>query len=251
MKYKKHKSYWQRDIRKREYLRILMEGTTLVFVLSYVFYGTLWAVPFLFPLLIGYFYIQTLELIKKKQSQFRLQFKNAIQSLSAALHVGYSAENAMRETYRELQLLYQKEERILREFRYMNHQLDMNMALEGILSAFAKRTMDEEVRLFVTVFSMAKRSGGDMIAIIRSAIMRMTEKVEMEQDMQTTIAAKKLEFQIMTVIPIGILLYMKVGFPEFLDVLYGNVTGVLLMSVCLIVYIVTYVLGRQIVEIEV
>ena len=90
-----------------------------------------------------------------------------------------------------------------------------------------------------------------MIAIIRSAITRMTEKVEMEQDMQTTIAAKKLEFQIMTVIPIGILLYMKVGFPEFLDVLYGNVTGVLLMSVCLIVYIVTYVLGRQIVEIEV
>lgn len=251
MKYKKHKSYWQQDIRKREYVRIFLEGMTLVFVLSYVFYGTLWAVPFLSPLLIGYVSIRTLELIKKKQSQFRLQFKNAIQSLSAALHVGYSAENAMRETYRELQLLYQKEERILREFRYMNHQLDMNMALEGILMAFAKRTKDEEVRLFVTVFSMAKRSGGDMIAIIRSAITRMTEQVEMEQDMQTTIAAKKLEFQIMTVIPIGILLYMKVGFPEFLDVLYGNVTGVLLMSVCLIVYIVTYVLGRRIVEVEV
>ena len=251
MKYKKHKSYWQQDIRKREYVRIFLEGMTLVFVLSYVFYGTLWAVPFLSPLLIGYVSIRTLELIKKKQSQFRLQFKNAIQSLSAALHVGYSAENAMRETYRELQLLYQKEERILREFRYMNHQLDMNMALEGILMAFAKRTKDEEVQLFVTVFSMAKRSGGDMIAIIRSAITRMTEQVEMEQDMQTTIAAKKLEFQIMTVIPIGILLYMKVGFPEFLDVLYGNVTGVLLMSVCLIVYIVTYVLGRRIVEVEV
>ncbi len=251
MKYKKHKSYWQQDIRKREYLRIFLEGMTLVFVLSYVFYGTLWAVPFLSPLLIGYFSIRNLELIKKKQSQFRLQFKNAIQSLSAALHVGYSAENAMRETYRELQLLYQKEERILVEFRHMIHQLDMNMALEGILSAFAKRTMDEEVRLFVTVFSMAKRSGGDMIAIIRSAIGRMTEQVEMEQDMQTTIAAKKLEFQIMTVIPIGILLYMKVGFPEFLDVLYGNVTGVLLMSVCLIVYLVTYLLGRRIVEVEV
>lgn len=251
MKYKKHKSYWQQDIRKREYVRIFLEGMTLVFVLSYVFYGTLWAVPFLSPLLIGYVSIRTLELIKKKQSQFRLQFKNAIQSLSAALHVGYSAENAMRETYRELQLLYQKEERILREFRYMNHQLDMNMALEGILMAFAKRTKDEEVQLFVTVFSMAKRSGGDMIAIIRSAITRMTEQVEMEQDMQTTIAAKKLEFQIMTVIPIGILLYMKVGFPEFLDVLYGNVTGVLLMSVCLIVYLVTYLLGRRIVEVEV
>ncbi len=251
MKYIKQKSYWQQDIRKREYGRIFLEGSILVLLLSYVFYGTFLAFILLWPILIGYFRIRKAELIKQKQVIFQRQFKDAIQSLSAALHVGYSAENAMREAYKELQVLYRKDERILKEFQYMIRQLDMNMALEGILLEFAKRTKDEEVQTFVTVFSMAKRSGADMIAVIRSAISRITEKMDMVREMETVIAAKKLEFHIMTIIPIGILFYMKLGFGTFLDVLYGNITGILLMTACLIVYLITYMAGRKIVKMEV
>ena len=44
---------------------------------------------------------------------------------------------------------------------------------------------------------------------------------------------------------------VTVSFPEFLDVLYGNVAGVIIMSICLLVYLVAYEMGRRIVEIEV
>ena len=191
MKYKKEKNYWQQDIRKKEYVRIIFEGVFLVLLISYVFYGTVLAFVLLWPISIGYFRLRKAELIKQKQVLFQQQFKNAIQSISAALNVGYSAENAMKEAYKELQVLYRKDERILKEFRYMIHQLEMNMALEGILLEFAKRTKDEEVQTFGTVFSMAKRSGGDIIAVIRSAISRMTDKMDMVREMETVIAAKK------------------------------------------------------------
>lgn len=65
------------------------------------------------------------------------------------------------------------------------------------------------------------------------------------------IAAKKMEFQIMTMIPLGIIVYMKISFPEFMSVLYGSVAGVVVMSGCLAIYIGAWYLGKRMLEIEV
>lgn len=251
MKYKRKKNYWQQDIRKYEYLLALAKGILLISMISYLFYGT-WICTILFsPYLIWYIKSWEKQLVKKKQAKFRLQFKEAIQSLSAALNVGYSVENAMRETIKDLKGIYKKDDIILREFSYMIRQLQMNVSVETVLQSFAQRTTDEDVHTFVTVFNMAKRSGGDTLEIIRNAVRQMGEKIDVEREITTLLSGKKLELKIMTMIPLGMVLYMKISFPEFLDVLYGNVAGAIIMSICLLVYLVAYEMGRRIVEIEV
>ena len=251
MKYKRKKNYWQQDIRKYEYLLALLQGSLLISLISYLFYST-WICAILFsPYLIWYIKSWEKQLVKKKQSKFRLQFKEAIQSLSAALNVGYSVENAMRETIKDLKGIYKKDDMILREFSYMIRQLQMNVSVETVLQDFAQRTADEDVQTFVTVFNMAKRSGGDTMEIIRNAVRQMGEKIDVEREITTLVSGKKLELRIMTMIPLGMVLYMKISFPEFLDVLYGNLAGVIIMSICLLVYVVAYEMGRRIVEIEV
>ena len=251
MKYKRKKNYWQQDIRKYEYLLALLQGSLLIVLISYLFYGT-WIGAILFsPYLIWYIKSWEKQLVKKKQANFRLQFKEAIQSLSAALNVGYSVENAMRETIKDLKGIYKKDDIILREFSYMIRQLQMNVTVESVLHSFAQRTGDEDVQTFVTVFNMAKRSGGDTVEIIRNVVRQMGEKIDVEREITTLVSGKKLELKIMTMIPLGMVLYMKLSFPEFLDVLYGNVAGVIIMSVCLLVYLVAYEMGKRIVEIEV
>lgn len=87
--------------------------------------------------------------------------------------------------------------------------------------------------------------------IIRNAVRQMGEKIDVEREITTLVSGKKLELKIMTMIPLGMVLYMKISFPEFLDVLYGNIAGVIIMSICLLVYVVAYEMGRRIVEIEV
>ena len=87
--------------------------------------------------------------------------------------------------------------------------------------------------------------------IIRNAVRQMGEKIDVEREITTLVSGKKLELRIMTMIPLGMVLYMKISFPEFLDVLYGNLAGVIIMSICLLVYVVAYEMGRRIVEIEV
>ena len=127
----------------------------------------------------------------------------------------------------------------------------MNVTTETVLQNFATRTGDEDVQTFVTVFNMAKRSGGDTLEIIRSAVRQMGEKIDVEREIVTLMSAKKMEFRIMTVIPMAMILYLKLSFPEFLDVLYGNVVGAVIMSLCLLIYLGAYEIGRRIVEIEV
>ena len=60
-----------------------------------------------------------------------------------------------------------------------------------------------------------------------------------------------MEFRVMTVVPFGIILYMRLAFSEFMGVLYGNALGVSVMSICLGVYLAAWKLGKQMVEIEV
>ena len=251
MSCKKEKNYWLQDLSKKYYLQGILNGVVLLMIVSYLFYGTVFASLFLSPYLFFYLKDWKKKQIQKQKQEFQLQFKEAIQSISVALNVGYSAENAIKEALVDLQLIYPKEAKIRKEFCYMLRQLEMNLPLEQIFAEFAKRTEDEEVKLFAVIFGMAKRSGGDMIEIIRSSVWQISEKIETKREIEALTAAKKMEFYIMSLVPFAMICYVKLAFPEFMSVLYGNLLGVLIMSVCLGIYVLAYEWGRRIVEIEV
>ncbi len=251
MKYKRKKNYWQRDIRRREYLSAFLQGSLLLLAVSYLFYGTWFCVILFSPYLFRYIKSWEKQTIKKRKQEFHIQFKEAIQSLSSGLNVGYSVENALREACKDLQMMYRKDDMIQRELSYMIRQIQMNVTAETALQDFAARTGDEEVLTFATVFNMAKRSGGDTMEVIRGAVRQMVEKLEVEREIQTLIAAKKMEFRIMSAIPFAMIVYMRLSFPEFLSVLYGNTVGAIIMSVCLVIYLLSYEAGKRLVEIEV
>ena len=133
----------------------------------------------------------------------------------------------------------------------MSGKLEMNAPAEQLIREFAERAGQEDVESFVHVFAAAKKSGGDSIAIIRNSVKIISEKIDTEKEIQTMLAAKKLEFDLMCVIPFGIILYMKLTFREFIGILYGNLTGAAVMSCCLLLYLAAYRLGKKIIKIEV
>lgn len=220
-------------------------------ILAYLFYDSLLATIVLIPVGIYYLRDRIEDCCKKKEMQFRGQFQTSLQILSSLLKAGYSVENAIRETGNELKPLYSRNSRIRTEYKRMERKLDMNLSVEQILKEFAHRVQQEDVDNFVTVFAAAKRMGGDSIAILRETVRMIAGKIETEREIQTLLAAKKLEFQIMCVLPLGMVFYMRLAFPEFLSVLYGNPIGGFLMSACLCVYVFAYLKGKQLIRIEV
>lgn len=229
----------------------MARATGVVMLMLYVFYDSLLPAPFLFPIWMLYIKNWYEDISKKKEQEFMQQFRDSIQAVASVLKAGYSVENAIREAGRDIVPLYTENTRIRREYERMTHQLDMNMTAEDVLSGLAERTGQEDVKNFVNVFSAAKKSGGDSISIIRNAVKIISEKIDTEKEIHTMLAAKKLEFDIMCAVPFAIILYMKLTFAEFLSVLYGNITGAVIMSICICVYMGAYSFGRRIIRIEV
>jgi tight adherence protein B len=59
------------------------------------------------------------------------------------------------------------------------------------------------------------------------------------------LAARRLESQIMNVVPLAILLYLQLTSPGYFDILYGNLAGICIMSACLLVYLFAYALSER------
>ena len=228
-----------------------MLGSVIISGLAYLFYNSWIAILFLIPLLVLYFRDWFARCTEKKEREFREQFKDSMQIMASALNIGYSVENAMVETMKDLKRLYPKNSRIIKEFKQMIHQLEMNLSVEQALNDFLRRVQQEDVENFVTVFSVAKRMGGESIEVLKTTARTISDKIEVEKEIQTMIGAKEFEFRIMSMIPFGIIFYMRLTFSDFMNVLYGNVLGVGIMSSCLAIYFFAFTMGRRLIRIEV
>lgn len=218
---------------------------------AWLYYRSLWAALVLSPVFYRYYRGLMAEKIHRKKEDFLVSFRDMIQSMASSLNTGYSVENAIRQTQKEMLLIYPKEAGICRELNIMAQQVYIHMPAEQIFEEFAKRVRLEEVRNFSDVFSAAKRSGGDMIAIIQNTTKQISGKIEVKREIETELSAKQYEFRVMSVIPYIMIAYMALSFPEFMSCLYGNLVGIGVMSICLGIYIGAYVLGVRLIKIEV
>ena len=86
---------------------------------------------------------------------------------------------------------------------------------------------------------------------IETSARMLGDKIDVKKEIEATLAAKKAEQMIMSMMPAGIILYLQLTSPGFLEVLYGNLFGVCAMTVCLGIYLLSCWMGRRIVDIEV
>lgn len=188
---------------------------------------------------------------KKRVDEMKRQFLDGVQMIGTSLQAGYSVENALKEAVKELLKVYGPDDFIIREFRFMAAQIEMSRSMEELFLDFGRRCAIDDIQSFAEVFLTAKRSGGDLMAIIRNTIACIRQKQETMQEIETCLAGKVMEQNIMSLIPILILAYVKLASPEFLDSMYGNAAGAAVMGICFLVYVLAYVWGRKIVRIEV
>lgn len=127
----------------------------------------------------------------------------------------------------------------------------MNQPLEQELQDFADRSGCEDIESFAEVFSFAKRSGGDFVGIIQTAVLRISGKIEIEREIATAVAGKKLEGRIMNGMPLFILAYLNLTSGDFLELLYGNVLGVVVMTAALAAYAGAIRLSEKILDIRI
>lgn len=183
---------------------------------------------------------------EEERWQLNLEFKEGLQGIAAALNAGYSIENALLESQKDLTVLYGSDSLLYREFQVMLEQLHLNQPVESVFDDFAGRSGVEDIRSFAEIFRTAKRSGGDLVAITRTSAERIGEKIEVSREIRTMIAGKQMEGKIMNMVPLGMILYFWICSPGFLDCFYTGLWGRLMMSCFLAVYLAAYLWSDRI-----
>lgn len=218
---------------------------------SILFYRSVAAAVLFLPGIYFFFREIKKELAQKRRKRLERGFLVGMRCVSTALTAGYSVENAFVQACEELQKFYSEKEPVLQEFRRIRMGIGLNRTMEELLSDLAQRSGVEDIEIFAEVFETARRTGGDLIAIIRSTTASVSQKEETRQEIEICLSAKKMEQNIMSLIPCLLIAYVGLASPGFLDVMYRNPAGIAVMSICLGVYIIAFLMGRKIVAIEI
>lgn len=215
------------------------------------FFQSLMVFCLLLPGCVVFFKDRKKYLRELRAEQMQSQFLTGMQLVSTSLQAGYSVENAFKEALRELKKIYEEDAFIVQEFRYIVSQVSFNRPMEILLLDLGQRSYVEDIQSFAEVFFTAKRTGGDLMAIIQNTVCCIQQKRETQREIETCLSGKRMEQNMMSVIPLFMLGYVKLTSPGFLDSLYHNVVGVTVMAGCFGVYLLAYIWGRRIMHIRV
>ena len=226
----KNQDYGVYHYSRAEVVKYVAQFVGISALIDYLFYKMLWLMLLAIPVSILYLKWKKKQLVQERKRRLNYQFRDALNSMSASVQAGYSVENAVSACVKDLEQLYGTEDDILQEFRYMEAQQKMSIPVEELFLDFGKRSGIEDIE------NLTRMLG---------------DKIDVKKEIEATLAAKKSEQMIMSLMPAGIILYLQLASPGFLDMLYGNLFGWCAMTVCLAVYGGAYWMGKKIVDIEV
>lgn len=234
-----------------EHAAALALSFSALFLVGYVFYQSAVLALLLTPFAFFYPKIRTKQIIAKRKRDLKLQFKDALQSLSSSLHAGSSFESAMRSAVADLMIQYEADSYIVVEFEIIIRKLESNETLEKAIADFAERSRLEEIQGFAEVLEICKRTGGNLITAIKSSTDIISDKIEVLNDIDSILAEKKLEQKILTVMPIALIFMLSASAKDFMQPVFTEAAGRVVMTISMILFVIAYFIAQKITDIEV
>lgn len=176
-------------------------------------------------------------IIQKKKHRFIVEFKDAMEAIASALQAGYSLERSFKEAQTISIQVYGPDSSIACLLRKVNAGLQLNMPMDQLMDEMAKRSNLEEVQSFTDVIRVTRRYGGNLPEMIRNLVVILEDKLAVRAEIMAVTTSIRYESYMMDLIPAGIIWYMNLSAPEFLQSLYTGFSGRLFMTVCMVIYL--------------
>lgn len=237
------------QLNRKEMIQYGFVGGAGTYILLYLFFKSILfgAVCSPFGAVLFCLY-QKKQLLKKRRWQLMVEFKDAMDGFVSALAAGYSLENAVAETYEDLLMMYGEETIMTEELKIIRQKISLRQPLDELFLSLGRRSGVDDIITFAQIYETARKSGGNLIHVMKRTAANIGEKIEIQREIQTMIAGKKMEATLMMGVPLFILVYMQIFSPGFLDPLYGNAAGRIIMAGALAVYGASVLWSRKIME---
>ena len=252
---------------KEKILYFLLAFATGAFV-AYLFYGGLakdeygnpttatYVLNIIICSLVGllaakfYIPIRTEKLQEKSVNKLRIQFRDMLDSLTTSLNAGMNVTDSFINVYEDLKVQYDEDAYIIRELEVILESIRNNIDIEDALMDLGVRSGIDDIKSFANVFKLSYRKGGNIKDIIRNTHEIISEKMEIEEDIKSMVSSNKREQNMMTVMPVGIVGIIKLMSGDF-GANFSTGIGVLSTTIGVVIFVISYFLGKSILDIKV
>lgn len=193
--------------------------------------------------------VRTRQLCVKRQKELRNQFADMLEALATSLSAGKNVNDSFQGIYGDMKIQYGKNAYIVYEIQVILAGVNNNIPIEDLLMHFGRRSGVKDIENFAQVFSTAFRKGGNLKDIIQNTHEIIHDKMSIEMDIESVVASNKMEQNIMIVLPILLVGFIKMTSPEFASN-FASGSGIIATTIAIGCFVAAYFIGQKILDIK-
>ncbi len=190
------------------------------------------------------------QIIAERKRKLRRQFIDLLDSLATSISSGKNVPNAFAAAREDLLVQYQPDAYIVQEVDNIISGIQNNLDVGSMLLNFGERSGIQDIRTFGRVFETAYSKGANLKDVVRNCHMILSNKCEIEAEIETKVASNKNEQNIMVIMPIVLVGMIKMAGSDF-AANFTTPTGIICTTIAIAAFVGAYMLGRKILKIEV
>ena len=183
--------------------------------------------------------------VKKRTDRLRIQFYDLLEAMSVAMRAGSPFLNALQSARADLLLLYAEDSDIITEIDIIIGRFNNAVPLSETFSDLAERSGIEDIASFSSIYATIEGKSSRADEIVRDIQQIIADKMEIEMEIETLLAAAKAEVNIMLFMPLIILAVIGYAGAGFMDAIYTTGAGRIVSTGGLIVFIISFVIARK------
>lgn len=187
-------------------------------------------------------------LLEKRTSTLTQQFRSFLDSLAVSLSSGMNMNDSLNSMLVDLKNEYSDDAYIVREVEEMIIGIQNNIDIEFMLQSLGDRSEIEDIKNFSLVFAIAYRAGGNITDIVRRTNNIISQKLEIKEEIKTTLSSNKMQFNVMMVIPVVMMLLLRLMSSAF-AASFSTIAGVVSVTIALGFFYGSYKLGNKILNV--
>lgn len=170
-------------------------------------------------------------------------------SISSSVNAGRHLGEAISESEDSVVMIHGPDSIIVNEIRHMKIQMnEMNCSEEIVMMDFAERSHVTEISDFMEVWTICRKTGGDLANAVYRAAEQLSENMDLKREKDVLMSQKKLETKILALMPGAVIALIRLSSSGYMDVMYETLTGRLLMTAAFIANIGAFIWSNRLTE---
>ena len=176
---------------------------------------------------------------------FNKQLADTITLLSNSLRAGSSFLQSIELVSRETPAPMGEEMgRVVRE-------VNLGLGMEEALSNLVRRIRSDDLDLMVTAIGVQQQVGGNLAEILDTIAFTIRERVRIKGEIRTLTAQGRYSGYLVAFLPIGIMIVLNFINPEFMQPLFTQLIGQILLATGAVMMIIGFIAIKKITDIKV